>query len=119
MKEARQRKQDGHGDHGHDKHSPVTKHDLEAATKKILMKVSELNAKLTAWAASVEALTTEVNKVIVEIKALIGASANTDLPPEVQASIDRLESSLAGLGLSVKTADELNVDPVTTPVTPG
>lgn len=110
MKETtRQRKQPGHGDHGHgDEHSPVTKHDLNEATKKILheiMKYPELkpiiesvNATLVEIRTDNTRISTQLDKVAAEVQTLIDAgTANPDVPADVAASIARLGELVPGL----------------------
>lgn len=77
---------------------PATKRDLRNTEDKIMAKVNQLGSILTAIAD-------QVAKVKVEVQAVKDALANTDLPPDAQAALDRLTTEVQGV-------DDLNPDAV-------
>lgn len=67
-------------------------------------------AKLSELATALTALADQTDKIAKEVQALKDALANTELPPEATAALDRLTAALKGV-------DDLNPDAPETPPT--
>lgn len=84
---------------------PATQSDLNAIEKKVMAKLSELQAQLDALNAQLAKATAEI---VAEIQNLKDQLANTEIPAGAQASLDALVAKAQSL-------DDLNPDAPATP----
>lgn len=62
---------------------------------KILMKISDMAATLINIDTAVVAMDASIKAVTVSVAALVTAGQNADLPPDVQAALDKLQADTA------------------------
>lgn len=89
----------------------ATKADLEKVTQKVMAlgeQLARIEAELTAVGTSVDEVVTSVEGVtqdVAQLKALIEKLQNSQggVTPEDQATIDKLEATIAALGVKSKS----------------
>lgn len=91
---------------------PATKKDIQ----RILMKVSEVEAFVKQVDDGVQAMSTEVSKIAIEVQALKDSLGDVEIPAGAQTALDNLSTHATAVATALKAVDDIIPDnPTPTP----